>query len=1046
MSLRCIHLSDIHWRGLTRHKEYRRAFSEFFKIARSLKPNCIFVGGDIVHSKTQGISPELIDSLVWWFGELADIAPTHIILGNHDGLVLNKDRQDAISPIINSMNNDNLFLYKDSGMYPMYKNFNLCVFSCFDEEGWNDVKPDPDPNSINIAAFHGGVIGSVTDIDWTIEAEADLEMFSKYDFTFLGDIHKLQYLDPKKTVAYPGSTIQQNYGEDPGKGFLFWEIEDKNNFTSTFYEVPHDRPFVTIEWNGNLADTLAQSDSYADMSRFRIRTKKPISQSEIKHLYGSLKERKKASEIVFKHEYASTDDMAVLSEYATGKNLRDIKTHQALFEEICEGSNLEEDTKENVYELLTKYFNQTARIDTPRNIVWSIQDLSFENTFTYGKGNCIDFTKLSGITGIFGKNRSGKSSIPGTIMFTLFNSTDRGSIKNLHVINMRKGFCLSSAKIVANGRYYLIERQAVRKTSKAGIESATTSLNISEIDSEGNVIKDLNGEQRRETEKVLRKIVGGPDDFLLTSLASQGDMSSFIKMKSTQRRGILAKFLDLNVFDEMYSASRSDALELKGMLSTVPDQDWDQTILEKRSFIEEQEKVQEEVAKNLRKKRELLSEIKITLATFSKKDLITPEELSDFEKKINDASSSQKDCEKNIESLEAEISNLERKLSVIESIKSQFPIQDITASLKEQQVVSGQIIGVEGRLNKEKTALKNQENSIKILNDVPCEDQFPDCKFIRDSHRNKKKIDSQKEKIFEVKEELKALRSAMRSFKKQSLEEKIEKYNEILLQEAALQKDAGEKKVSLSNATNQKESLDYRLSTMRSDYGSMKLRVSNTDEAVRMKKCREEIRRIEKEILSIDAERISIAEKISRAQTDIDHLSSEKDRYGVLIKKWRAYNFFMSAVSNKGIPMSIISSRLPIINNEISKILQGVVGFTVELDAPEGSNDMDVYINYGDSRRIIECASGMEKLMASLAIRVALINISSLPKTDMLIIDEGFGALDDMNIEACGRLLASLKKWFRNIFIISHVDAVKDVADNILEISKTGKDSYVKNV
>ena len=74
-------------------------------------------------------------------------------------------------------------------------------------------------------------------------------------------------------------------------------------------------------------------------------------------------------------------------------------------------------------------------------------------------------------------------------------------------------------------------------------------------------------------------------------------MSSFIKMKSTQRRAILAKFLDLNVFDEMYSASRSDALELKGMLSTVPDQDWDQTILEKRSFIEEQEKVQEEVIK-----------------------------------------------------------------------------------------------------------------------------------------------------------------------------------------------------------------------------------------------------------------------------------------------------------------------------------------------------------------------------------------------------------------------------------------------------------------
>ena len=169
-------------------------------------------------------------------------------------------------------------------------------------------------------------------------------------------------------------------------------------------------------------------------------------------------------------------------------------------------------------------------------------------------------------------------------------------------------------------------------------------------------------------------------------------------------------------------------------------------------------------------------------------------------------------------------------------------------------------------------------------------------------------------------------------------------------------------------------------------------------------------------------------------------------KYSDLIKNWRAYDFFTTAVSNRGIPMAIISDRLHIINAEISKILQGVVGFTVELDAPEGSNSMDIYINYGDSRRIIECASGLEKLMASLAIRVALINISSLPKTNMLIIDEGFGALDDMNVEACSRLLSSLKKWFKNIMIISHVDAVKDVADNTLEISKLGKDSFVTNV
>jgi len=88
----------------------------------------------------------------------------------------------------------------------------------------------------------------------------------------------------------------------------------------------------------------------------------------------------------------------------------------------------------------------------------------------------------------------------------------------------------------------------------------------------------------------------------------------------------------------------------------------------------------------------------------------------------------------------------------------------------------------------------------------------------------------------------------------------------------------------------------------------------------------------------------------------------------------------------------------------------------------------------------------MEKMISSLAIRVALINVSTMSKTNMLIIDEGFGALDETNLEACSRLLQSLKKWFRNILVISHVDMIKDTVDNNLEIMKKGKDSYVSNI
>ncbi len=111
MSFKCVHISDIHWRGLTRHDEYVESFTAMFDDIRELAPDAIFVGGDIVHSKTQGISPEIIDKLSWWFTQLAELAPTHIILGNHDGLILNKHRQDAITPIISALDNERLHLY-----------------------------------------------------------------------------------------------------------------------------------------------------------------------------------------------------------------------------------------------------------------------------------------------------------------------------------------------------------------------------------------------------------------------------------------------------------------------------------------------------------------------------------------------------------------------------------------------------------------------------------------------------------------------------------------------------------------------------------------------------------------------------------------------------------------------------------------------------------------------------------------------------------------------------------------------------------------------
>jgi exonuclease SbcC len=195
-----------------------------------------------------------------------------------------------------------------------------------------------------------------------------------------------------------------------------------------------------------------------------------------------------------------------------------------------------------------------------------------------------------------------------------------------------------------------------------------------------------------------------------------------------------------------------------------------------------------------------------------------------------------------------------------------------------------------------------------------------------------------------------------------------------------------------------------------------------------------QIKSLEKSVLDISTQIGTQTEKIRHLNEQILEIAAAQDSIRVL-------ETLEAAFSKKGVPQEIISNALPRINAEISNILTGISGFTVEIECDD-SNSVEIYLNYGDSRRLIELGSGMEKMISSIAIRVALTNISTLPKSTMLIIDEGFGALDESNLEACARLLTNLKSYFKNILIISHVDAIKDIVDNVIDISWV--DGYAK--
>ena len=226
------HLADIHIRKLHRFVEYRQVFKQLYKQLKEVKPDLIYIGGDIVHGKLD-TSPEEVRMVANFFLSLCKIAPTIVIPGNHDCNLNNKSREDTLSPIVDLVQkiDSNLHYWKKSGVYTI-DNVDFGVLSIFDIDKEGNQLTDNLPNSSEldndrkIALFHGGVDKHLYDNGFAVTDEnVKVDTFDGYDIVMLGDIHKRQFLNEEKTIGYPGSLIQQNYAEEPSHGFLLWNWE-----------------------------------------------------------------------------------------------------------------------------------------------------------------------------------------------------------------------------------------------------------------------------------------------------------------------------------------------------------------------------------------------------------------------------------------------------------------------------------------------------------------------------------------------------------------------------------------------------------------------------------------------------------------------------------------------------------------------------------------------------------------------------------------------------------------------------------------------------
>lgn len=1038
------HIADTHIRNLRYHKEYRAVFDQLYQAIKQENVDYIIHCGDIAHTKTQ-ISPEFVDMCYDFLSSLADIAPTYVILGNHDGNLKNTGRMDALTPIVEAAEHPDLHLLKDSQEVYLRNGFTLNVLSVFDEKGWSNPS---NYDNVNIALYHGSISNCQTDSGWVMEnGEHEVGIFEEFDYAFLGDIHKAQAMDRLGKIRYAGSTIQQGFGETEDKGVLIWDIQDRHNFTVKPIIFQNPKPFVTVELqNGKVPKVDVQ-----DGARIRIVSNESITLENMKKAVDVAQHKFRPESITFLNRNIGrrslTDDTV---EDIHHDDLRDIVVQRRLIKEFLADYQLSDNIMSNVLELNDKYnLMAEEKEEVMRNVNWKVRSLKFDNLFNYGEDNSIDFANLNGVVGVFGKNYTGKSSIIDSLLYTMYNTTSKNERKNLNVINFDKDYgCGNLELLTEDGTVWTIYRQSdkyQKKSKGQQITEAKTDVRFTSVAIDGTESVH-NSLTRNETDKEIRKTFGTIDDFLLTSMSSQLDALSFIREGSTKRKEIFAKFLDLELFDRKFKFAKSEASTLRGALKRMEGKEYaadiDKALYDLQECSSDHERKQEEVVAAAKLVKSLEQQLRALQEAIDN----TPTELIDIEglrSKLGRAIREKKRLRKETGDLSVKSATSQRLIGEIQTFLDGVDLTEHEETLKKASNLRELILEIDSALRDLKSEQKRNERQSCILVGIPCGSSYPACKFIKDANMAKKRvpINAENQQLLEEKkgEHVKSLNlldvararkavddcAALRS-RKQEHERSIDKSGLIILKNKALI-----------------ETLDTKINTLtekEQEYLLNKDAVDNLANLIAEKNTlKRSVDSAEKNKQELYRQVRTLNKRLGSLEQKVENLRFQQAELIKLQEEYSAYDLYLKCMHSNGIAYDIIKSKLPTINDEISKFLMGIVDFSIYFE--DDGKRLNIHIQHPEQdARPLEMGSGAEKTIAAMAIRLALLSVSNLPKGDIFILDEPGTALDEENLEGFTRMLGMIKCHFKTVLLVSHLETLKDCVD--IQICIEQKDGH----
>ncbi len=662
---------------------------------------------------------------------------------------------------------------------------------------------------------------------------------------------------------------------------------------------------------------------------------------------------------------------------------------------------------------------------------WFIKKVEFSNFLSFGDNNEIDFTNLDGITVIEStpRNFGGKStSTVDLLMYLFFNSTTKTKT-NIEIFNKFRDNDTVKVKgyVTIDGEDYVIERNLIRKKSKSGEYTVKNELEFYKVMENGEVTN-LSGEQRRETETFITSAIGTEEDFLSTILTTGYNLEQLIESKPTARGQILTKFLGLETLKQKEEIAKEIYNDWSKKLVSntynitqleIDNEQFQESITNSESEIERLEIDLEEYKKELKRLEERRDEVLGSKNNDVDKELINTNPTL-LEREINDLKTQKNQSQSNADGVD-----------VTEPVEYYHEDQHKELIGQMSELQGGKVACAYEKGEKEKLIKKFEEGTVcptcnRALDDVDHTDEI---------EKIKKEIEEITKEMEQIQEQFDLLKGQSDAF--ETLKGQLDTYERNKLRKARYELEVEQKQLEID---------------------SKQLRLDRYDDN---KKKLEQNQKIDSEVIALRTKIETANGDIRQSTTGIEkhknNINNMTEKIGVnneLIKKIKSeeellavFKVYLTVYGKNGISKVILKNMIPLLNQELHRLLSDSCYFNLELNIND-KNELEFLMIDNETRVVkpLNSGSGYERTISSLALRSVLTKVSSLPKPNIVVMDEVFGKVADDNLEMVGEFFKKIKNYFEHIFVISHNPLIRNWSDNIVMITKNENVSSIEYV